>query len=464
MLPLQQSPVTPPPNQLSSPPTRSYADVIHGGTSEFDQAVAGNAAARRGKGKGKKTPHTTNASKVASVVEAASPKGPPPLSSAAMRFYAPRNIPAPHPERDLIRIRWPDLAASILREANSGLPVSFKVFVNDNGAVSLTVIDTSVPAASYSPFFYALTHKLNQSFLVGDNPWMPFRLAPTDLQFAIHGLPINAHPEDDAVLCDLLLPSIFNSQSVLISKARFLNPDRASRFHEKKAFSVVVQVPAEDGKVLTDRSRIPIVGGNYVIERDYPSAPSKQCNNCWRFGHVKPRCKNPTVCPLCAGPHAKAEHRCPHPTCPKGGNLKPVLNCCIVSPARCPNCSEDHSAGFRDYSACPIPPPRTPPDAPEAEAAAPVAPRRPPHSAAHQLPSSDPNAMDIQTDEAGPPAPSSTPPLPGLESSLEFATPRAPLRPALLGSSGSTTGTGRPQPDMEPSPSPAPRDQSASRR
>ena len=67
-------------------------------------------------------------------------------------------MPAPHPERELIRIRWPNLAASVLREANSGLPVSFKVFVNDNGAISLTVIDTSISAASYSPFFDAFTH------------------------------------------------------------------------------------------------------------------------------------------------------------------------------------------------------------------------------------------------------------------------------------------------------------------
>ena len=189
-------------------------------------------------------------------------------------------MPAPHPERDLIPISLPDLAASVLREANLGLPVSFKVFVNDNGAVSLTVIDTSVPAASYSPFFDALTHKLNQSFPVGDNRGLPFRLAPTDLQFAIHGLPIKAHPEDDAVLCNLLQLSIFKSQSVLISKARFLNPDRASCLHDEKAFSVVVQVPAEDGKFLTDLSGITILGGNYVIEGPYPSSPSKQCNNC----------------------------------------------------------------------------------------------------------------------------------------------------------------------------------------
>ena len=334
-----------PPQPPVPPPTCSYVDVIHGGTSECDQAGAASAAARRGKGKGKKSPPATTASKVASVVEADSPKGPPPLTSAAMRFYAPRNIPAPHPERDLIRIRWHDLAASVLREANSGLPISFKVFVNDNGAVSLTVIDTSVPAPSYSPFFDALTHKLNQSFPVGDNPWMPFRLAPTDLQFAIHGLPTKAHPEDDAVPRDLLQPSILNSQSVPTSKACFLNHDRASRLHDKKAFTVVVQVPAEDRMLLTDLSRIRILGGNYVIESAYPSSPSKQCNTCWRFGHVKPRCKNPTVCPLRAGPHAKAEHLCPNPTCRKEGNLKAVLNCCIASPAHWPNCSEDHSAG-----------------------------------------------------------------------------------------------------------------------
>ena len=68
-------------------------------------------------------------------------------------------------------------------------------------------------------------------------------------------------------------PSIFNSQSVLISKTRLLNPDRASRLHDKKAFSVLVQVSAEDRKFLTNLSRIPIIGGNYVIERAYPSSP-----------------------------------------------------------------------------------------------------------------------------------------------------------------------------------------------
>ena len=349
------SPPGHPPPTTAPPPSRSYADLIHGGTSEFDQAVATNAASRRGKGKGS-SPATT-ASKVATVVEAALPKGPPPLTSAARRFYAPRISPAPHPEGDLIGICWPDLAASVLREDNSGLPVSFKVFINDNGAVSLTVIDSSVPAAFYAPFFDALTHKLNQSFPVGNNPWLPFRLAPTYLQFAIHGLPIKAHQDDDIVFCDLLEPSIFNNYSVLITKAGFLNPDLESRFCDKKAFSFVVQVPADDRKTLADLSKIAILGGNCVIERAYPSSPSKQCNNCRRFGHIKPHCKNPTVCPLCAGSHTQVEYHCPNPTCPKGGNLKPVHNCCFASPARCPNCSDDYSAGYRDCMARPVPPP-----------------------------------------------------------------------------------------------------------
>ena len=98
-------------------------------------------------------------------------------------------MPAPYPERNLIRILWHNLAASVLREANSGLPISFTVFVNHNGSVSLTVIDTCVPAAYYSPFFDDLTPKLNQSFPVGDNPG-----CPSDLPLLTYNSPSMASP------------------------------------------------------------------------------------------------------------------------------------------------------------------------------------------------------------------------------------------------------------------------------
>jgi len=169
-------PTVPIPFSYHRPHPRSYADVIHGGTSELDQATADNAARRKGKAKPKTQSSGTSGVKVADAVEAASPKGPPPLPSASRRFYAPRTVQAPYPDEALIRIRWPDLAASVLREANSDLPLAFKTFVNDKGAVSLVSTDTAVPAACYAPFFEALSLKLNESFPVGNNPWLPFRL------------------------------------------------------------------------------------------------------------------------------------------------------------------------------------------------------------------------------------------------------------------------------------------------
>ena len=45
-----------PPKTTAPSPSRSYADVIHGGPSEFDQAVGPNAALRRGRGIGKASP------------------------------------------------------------------------------------------------------------------------------------------------------------------------------------------------------------------------------------------------------------------------------------------------------------------------------------------------------------------------------------------------------------------------
>ena len=228
-----------------------YTAIIHRGTSEFDQAAAENATRCKAKGKGSPCSGTT-ASKVAAVVETSSPKGPPPLSCASRRFYPPRRSHAPHPDEALIRIRLPDIAASVLKEANSQLPVSFLFFVNSKGTVTLPSVDTSIPAASYPPFFEALTSRLNQSFPVADNPWQTFRLTPTDLPFAIHGLPIDAMPEDDALLASTLSTSIDNAKGFIIKGARYLNPDRQSRTVGKRACSVVVQVAAEHGWRKTD--------------------------------------------------------------------------------------------------------------------------------------------------------------------------------------------------------------------
>src|SRR5437879_7408667 len=104
------------------------------------------------------------------------------------------------------------MVAAVLRAANCSLPRSFKALVNDKGSVTLVVTDTSVPASSYAPYFEALTTKLNQSFPIGDNPWLPFWPAPTFVQLAIHSLPISLMPYEDSLIYDKLQESILNSQ------------------------------------------------------------------------------------------------------------------------------------------------------------------------------------------------------------------------------------------------------------
>jgi len=89
---------------------------------------------------------------------------------------APHSSPALNPDVAEITAHFPYLAASVLREANCSLPHSLKALVNDKGSVTLVITDTSVPAASSDPYFEAVTTKLNQSYTVGENPWLPFRL------------------------------------------------------------------------------------------------------------------------------------------------------------------------------------------------------------------------------------------------------------------------------------------------
>ena len=210
-------------------------------------------------------------------MEASSPKGPPPLSGASRRFYAPRRSHAPHPDEALIGIRLPDIAASVFKDANSQLPVSFKSFVNGKGAVTLSIVNISVPAASYAPFFEALTSRLNQSFPVADNPGQTFRLAPTDLQFAIHGHSLDAMPEDDALLASSLSTFIHKAKGLIIKGACYHNPDRQSCTVGKRACAVVVQVAAEQGWWMTDPPLALLYGENRVVERAYPSSPFTQC-------------------------------------------------------------------------------------------------------------------------------------------------------------------------------------------
>jgi len=184
---------------------------------------------------------SATAAQVAASSKSSVPKGPPPLPAAQRRFFAPRNSPTLTNDSFIMTATLPDIMAAVLKEANCSLPLSLTASVNRNGAVTLTANPYTPPSSAYSPFFDAMTKKLNQSFPIGDNPFQGFREAPTRVELLIHNLPLSILPHKPTDLFPSLLESISNAIDVPICGARFLQSDPVKRA-EKRTTSVVVAV------------------------------------------------------------------------------------------------------------------------------------------------------------------------------------------------------------------------------
>ena len=134
-------------------------------TATNTQAVAPPA---KGK-KGRLAKASVSASSVAVASGAVFTKSPPRLPQAVRRFFASRTIFEPHPEALKIAAHFQDITASVLRESNSSLPLSFTCTVNDKGSVPLLGTDLHTPASAYTPYFAPVTSRLNKAFLVGNS-------------------------------------------------------------------------------------------------------------------------------------------------------------------------------------------------------------------------------------------------------------------------------------------------------
>ena len=63
-------------------------------------------------------------------------------------------------------------------------------------------------ATAFAPFYEVLTDKLKQSFPIGNNPLLPFRPAPNEVQMAIQRLPYGFMPTEANNLLPALAESI----------------------------------------------------------------------------------------------------------------------------------------------------------------------------------------------------------------------------------------------------------------
>jgi len=296
-------------------------------------------------GKGKKN---ATAAQVAASSKSTVPKGPPPLPAAQRRFFAPRTSPTLPTDSFIMTATLPDIMAAVLKEANCYLPLSLTASVNRNGAVTLTA-NPYTPSSAYTPFFDAMTKKLNQSFPVGDNPFQVFREAPTSVELLIHNLPLSILPHEPTDLFPSLLESISNAIDIPIFGARFLQSDPV-KGAEKRTTSVVVAV--DPLHVSRFGESIWLFSRSRTVAPAYSASKSTQCRKCWRFGHSAPLCKEAAqACPICTLLHHRSAHRCANQSCPKGGFEKSVVACCNASPPLCINCGGQH-ASFN--GTCPI--------------------------------------------------------------------------------------------------------------
>jgi len=194
---------------------------------QHSYAQAASSSAPRGS---KANKNTFRGSKVAAVVKSA--PGLQKLKSlptAERRCNAPRSPPTEHCESFLITATFRDIAARVLRDGNCTLARAVAAKVTDRGSFSLLLANPTTPTAAFPPYFDTLTTQLNRSLPMADSPWMPFRLAPNQVQLAIHSLRLACLPGDPDELFPNLLDSILKSKNVQILSSRFHNPNSELR-------------------------------------------------------------------------------------------------------------------------------------------------------------------------------------------------------------------------------------------
>lgn len=197
-------------------------------------------------------------------------------------------------------------------------------------------------------FFTLLTNTLNSSLPVGENHYNIFNLAPTNVDYAIHNVPVHVLPVKPAELLTNIRDAIGFATGANIAAARFLKPNPSDR--TKATTSVVISVTPDEALLLKDSIRM--FSRPRKCEKMISSSLITQCRKCCKFGHPTQLCKEelPT-CPICSGRHTRDAHRCGNNGCVKGGNDKPVPDCCETIPMKCPNCGDNHTASF---PGCPI--------------------------------------------------------------------------------------------------------------
>ncbi|RPB10836.1 hypothetical protein P167DRAFT_575934, partial [Morchella conica CCBAS932] len=195
------------------------------------------------------------------------------LPTAQRRFFATRSNPAPFPNHQQLEARLPSDLGRVL--ANAGLThphTALQVQVNRNGTVTCTA-SPSTPAKDIAPYFPGLLAVLNLACSATDNPLNEFQLAPTNVDYAIHNVPIFALDVPDSLFTPHLAEAIALTTGASVSRARYLS--KPENRIGKTTTSIVISVPTEDTDKIGDQIRL--FGRSRRCNKLWPASPNTLC-------------------------------------------------------------------------------------------------------------------------------------------------------------------------------------------
>lgn len=260
--------------------------------------------------------------------------------TALRRFFAVRSSPEAWEDAAKFEASLPLILSAALEKENAPVSLALTRKINPNSTVSVELPPTQ-PAAEYVSFFNLLTDVLNDSLPIKLNHFSCFQLAPSTVDFAIHTVPLHALPLDNAELPITMKQALryASGNTIEISSARYLRSDPSLRTKATSTIVVAVSLAQAD----QFPSSINLFSRLRRCERLIATNAATQCRNCQQFGQIAARCKqdHPTY-PICSLNHTRVAHRCSNDGCEKGGNLKPVPDCCGATLSKCSICKLSH--------------------------------------------------------------------------------------------------------------------------
>jgi len=235
------------------------------------------------------------------------------------------------PIREEAKIPYP--LVNKLKHCQCKAPVNLQVTSNKiNGTISISTIPNT-DAGQYSKYGEQMREALNEILAEDELKYLSFSRVPTDVSLMVHGIFYNTVPDNKAHLSEEVKEQFRTLYKVGVTSPRFLKEEPKTMTPEKKAGSIILRLSEADAEEC--EPRFLFMGKYKEAKIMWHPTSTTQCTRCQKYGHPKVGCKETTdICPVCSLKQRGEDHKWHRTAC--RGHKKLILNCCDMTPAKCP--------------------------------------------------------------------------------------------------------------------------------